>query len=214
MNADGSGLRRLTVPEAGPVHYVPAWSPDGRQLAYSCKRGDFFAICVADADGTSERQITNDAWDDSWPAWSPDGAHLAIQSNRDGYSQIYVLKADGAGGRLLTADLLYQNNMGPAWSPDAALISFTGGYGDVYIIAASGDSPPRRLTAETWTEGPPTWSPDGSLLAFHRFTGNIMDGVSASTCDIFVVRSSDGQGERNVTNHPACDWAPAWRPAR
>ena len=90
MNADGSGVRRLTDNSAEDDS--PAWSPDGRQLAFTSYRDGDWEIYVMNADGSDVRRLTdNSAWDDS-PAWSPDGRWIAYASDRDGDDEIYVLE--------------------------------------------------------------------------------------------------------------------------
>jgi Tol biopolymer transport system component/tRNA A-37 threonylcarbamoyl transferase component Bud32 len=76
VNADGSGLRRLTN---GEYHNRgPRWSPDGRQIAFFSTRSGEWEIWTTDADGSNFRQVTNVAGNNvAWPVWSADGKHLA-----------------------------------------------------------------------------------------------------------------------------------------
>ena len=104
MNADGSGTRRLTH-NAG-YDAEPAWSPDGRKIAFRSKEaveasGADRDIYVMNADGSGKRNLTrNAAWDGS-PSWSPDGRRIAFVSNRDGRLEAHVMNADGSGQRSL-----------------------------------------------------------------------------------------------------------------
>ena len=153
VNSDGSGLRNLTSklaagghPGAGPAS-DPAWSPDGRKLAFVRLNAGLGApIYVVEADGSGLRRLTRSPALDADPTWSPDGRKLAFVRDRDGNSEVYVMSANGSGQRNLTSNPAYDAD--PAWSPDARKIAFAsnrdGKYG-VYVMNADG-SGQRRLT--------------------------------------------------------------------
>src|SRR5215218_2769387 len=69
MNADGSGQRRLT--RAPRDDFVPAWSPDGRKIAFVSKRDGNAEIYVMNTDGSEQRKLTRSPTDDGLVAWSP-----------------------------------------------------------------------------------------------------------------------------------------------
>ena len=106
VNADGSGLRKLTRRSSG-TFAAPAWSPDGRKVAFALGRGedsdlDNSEVFVVNADGAGQRNLTRNPADDADPSWSPDGRKLAFVSDRDGDLEVYVMNADGSGQRRLT----------------------------------------------------------------------------------------------------------------
>src|SRR6266540_1182005 len=84
VDADGTGLRRLTTGPAADVD--PSWSPDGRRVAFCRQEGDGSTaeIYVMNADGSGQRNLTNNSVPDWGPAWSPDGKLIAFGSERDG----------------------------------------------------------------------------------------------------------------------------------
>jgi Tol biopolymer transport system component len=111
MNADGSGLTRLTNSPA--FDSSPTWSPDGSRIAF----GSGFEIYVMNADGSGLANLTNDPAEEGHLgfAWSPDGSRIVFSSNRDGVVDVYVMNADGSGLTRLTDEPA--DDGPPAWSP-------------------------------------------------------------------------------------------------
>ena len=91
MNADGSGLARLT--DNGVGDFSPAWSPDGQRIAFHSDRDGNYDIYVMNADGSGLARLTYDGG--GGPSWSPDGQRIAFFSDRDGNYDIYVMNAVG-----------------------------------------------------------------------------------------------------------------------
>ena len=106
MNADGSGLRRLTRNPASDS--APAWSPDGRKIAFVSNRDGTYEVYVMNADGSEQHALAartvggrgpyigEVAAPDDAPAWSPDGRKIAFVSDRDGTYEVYLMNADGS----------------------------------------------------------------------------------------------------------------------
>jgi TolB protein len=207
MNADGTGERELTHNAAART-IPPAWSPDGRRIAFASGRDGNFEIYVINADGSRQRRLTRNTGRDDAPVWSPDGRRIAFESNW----QVYVMNADGSGQRRLTRNAA--RNFAPAWSPDGQRIAFERRVGRQKYSPCSGCG--RASTFEVWvmnadgTEArmlardgaQPSWSPDGAKLAFERQS------------DIYVM-TADGSGQRNLTRGSGRrESSPVWSPAQ
>jgi Tol biopolymer transport system component len=174
----------------------------GAKIAFSCVGGE---VCVMNADGSGQRNLTRHPAIDGDPSWSPDGQWIAFASDRNGPFELYVMNNSGGDQRRLTWTKGGGGSVNPAWSPDGQQIAFASnpeGNDDVYVINADGSNL-RRLTRRWDFDGTPVWSPDGRSIAFtswHR--GNE---------DVYVM-NPDGTGKRNLTRNAADDHAGGWSP--
>ncbi|MCC6211109.1 MAG: Tol-Pal system protein TolB [Burkholderiales bacterium] len=163
-DADGAG-EETALASFEPI-ISPAWSPDGRRLAYVSFENKKPVVYVHSlADG--KRQVAaNFKGSNSAPAWAPDGTRLAVTLSRDGGSQIFLVNADGSGVRRLSQSAGIDTE--PVFSPDGQTLYFTsdrGGSPQIYRMPAAGGEA-QRVTFDGSYNVRPRISPDGKLLAY------------------------------------------------
>ncbi len=121
--ATGESVRRVT--ENG---FDPAWSPDGKQIAYGTEevndplsRLGISTLFVVNAAGGAPRKLVDG--DGVQPSWSPSGNHIVYWSNVGGQRDLYVVPATGGTPVRITNDPAV--DWSPVWSPDGKFIYFS-----------------------------------------------------------------------------------------
>ncbi|MFC7300699.1 Tol-Pal system beta propeller repeat protein TolB [Cognatiluteimonas weifangensis] len=172
MVADADGWNPQTVVRSGEPLLSPAWSPDGRKLAYvSFERGNS-SIYIQDIASGARELVASFRGINGAPNFSPDGRRLALTLSKSGNPEIYVMDL---GSKALTR---ITNQMGidtePVWSADGATLYFTsdrGGRPQIYQVSASGGGA-SRVTFQGSYNATATVSFDGKKLAMAQGNGN------------------------------------------
>jgi len=194
---DGTGMAPLILAPGNNVQ--PAWSPDGRRMAWASPGG----IRIASADGTGVVALTDDRRDRD-PAWSPDGTLIVFASSRDGDFEIYSQPVHGGEPKRLTDNDVDDTH--PSWSAAADTIAFASkraGTSDLWTMDPTGENL-AQLTHEGGADDEPAWSPDGSRIAF----ASDRDG----TTPFIYLMNADGSGIQRLLSGVEDEHDPAWSP--
>lgn len=119
---DIDGGKETPLAHASGRHDWPAWSPDGKRIAFASSRLGDYDLFVMDAGGENIRCIAQGKGLDMRPAWSPDGKRICFTSNRDLNYELYVVGVDGANLRRLTHN--DERDDYASWSPDGKRIVY------------------------------------------------------------------------------------------
>jgi len=186
-DADGQGAQDA-LKSVQPI-ISPAWSPDGRELAFVSFEDRKAKIYVQDVQSGKRRLVANFRGTNSAPNWSPDGSQLVATLSRDGGSQLYVMDRNGDSVRRLTNTSAIDTE--GQWSADGKSIYFVsdrGGGPQIYRMPAGGGNA-ERVTFQGNYNISPALSPDGRYLAYvSRISGAfklmVMDLASGSSTGI------------------------------
>jgi len=136
------------------------------RIAYVLKRGNKYALQVADADGYNAQSIIEYTEPIISPAWSPDGSQLAYVSFENKKPIVYVQKLATRERRAVAS--FKGSNSAPAWSPDgkklAVVLTGQGG-SQIFLVNVDG-SGLQRLSRSSGIDTEPSFSPDGRSILF------------------------------------------------
>ena len=208
MGGDGTEPRQVTHNTTWDLS--PAWSPDGKTIAFYATQFDALGqqpiapahVHLVDADGSDERLLTN--MPARFPSWSPNGK-IAFDSGGPSSSDIFVINPDGSGLQQLTSDPAARN-IRPDWSPDGHRIAFTSrrdGNDEIYLMNADGTEA-TRLTFEPAPDNAPAWSPNGQRIVFQRT-------LAGGNTELYTI-NADGTDQTRLTDYPGRDQDPDWSP--
>lgn len=197
------GSRQLLAREASQ----PAFSPDGRQIAFRSWRGDAIGLMVADSEGKEARRITIYA-EDALPTWSREAPLLAFCSQRESNRRwrIFGVMANGEYEWALERGTNAVLGMFPAWLPGSRIVYAGCIENDCGLQLIYGEGTPiKNLTGDP-RDTAPAPSPDGSKIAFMSYREGDWEIY------ILSLEGSEAGGPIRLTESPSADGLPAWSP--
>ncbi|MDE2247923.1 MAG: Tol-Pal system beta propeller repeat protein TolB [Pseudomonadota bacterium] len=171
--ADSDGYNPQVVARSRESLLSPAWSPDGKKLAYVSFESGNSNIYVQDITTGSRQLVSARKGINGAPAWSPDGKKLAVSLSYVGNPEIFVIDLATHQETRLTHSLSIDTE--PVWAPDGKSIYFTSdrsGRPQIYQIPASGGTP-QRITFSGQYNAKASVSYDGKQIAMVQGNGNV-----------------------------------------
>jgi len=164
--ADSDGENAIGIRSSPKPLLSPAWSPDGRKLAYVSFEGRESHVYVQDIATKILQRIAAFPGINGAPAWSPDGSRVALTLSKDGNAEIYIMRIKTRQLSRITRNGAIDTEA--SWAPDGQSLVFTSdrsGTPQIYRIPVQGGTP-QRITFQGSYNTCATFSPDGTRLAF------------------------------------------------
>lgn len=200
--ADADGFNPQTIVDSPDPIMSPAWSPDGRKLAYVSFENRQSSIYVQELATGRRDKIASYPGINGSPAFSPDGSRMAMTLSKDGNPDVYVMNLGSRQLSRLTDH--YAIDTEPAWSPDGGTIYFTsdrGGQPQVYRVSASGGAA-ERISFEGDYNAAAEVAPNGRALAL----------VTRTAGRFRIAFDQIGGGARRLLSSGPLDESPSFAP--
>jgi Tol biopolymer transport system component/serine/threonine protein kinase len=215
MTFDGANQHAITDELDGACQ--PAWSPDGKRIAYispcpvrnALEAYQGSSIYIINMDGSARISLPASAQGDFDPAWSPDGERIAFTSLRDGYPQLYTIDLASSRVTRLTNTEEGIITRQPAWSPDGRTIAYTErrvGVMQIWQVGQNGANPRQVVRNGTVSNDfMPAWSPDGRFIFYSETSADF----KAPAWLMSVQHEGSDRGVRIQVKEPVVDAAVA-----
>ena len=195
-NVDGSNEQKLATRPMTDHFKVPAWSPDGTEVACSAGSGDPYdiqnsVIAFRVMDGT-QRSLTQQKWAYTrWVEWLADGSGLLItgRDRHDGQNQIWHISNPGGAVRKLTSDSKPYFSISLAGESRTLLAVRSDLISDIWVAPDWKKEQARKITLGTGSYGTISYAPDGKI---------VYSSAASGLGDIWIM-NGDGSNAKQLT---------------
>ncbi|MGQ9632474.1 MAG: TolB family protein [bacterium] len=194
--------------------FSPAWSPDGRMVAYVGSEGGQRDIYILRLEDGRVFKVPNGGGDELHPSWSPDGKRLVYQGYDpiDKDNEIYAIEiADPESpGAIVNLAGNKLDDIEPTWSPDGMWVAYASGSKsshDLFVTASDGKGDTTNMTRTPMVDDgyEPNWSPNGVWIAYRNARGK------GGKSDLYLVELDKGSRLVNLTGSGIDDgYFPRW----
>jgi len=212
MDADGQNQTDLTLYQA--KDYDPVWTPDGSHIVFVTDRyGGARLLAIMNADGTDLTRFRvedSDLFFEEYnPTFSPDGETMMVAGT---FFHTLTIRTGGGFDDPQLFDVRWsesdRTNTGiePAWSPDGEWIVYIRTKDNnraLYLIEVASSGATMRQIELPGLNYDPAWSPDSNWI--------VVTNSQAGNQDIFIM-DKGGRFLQNLTDNPATDKMPSWKP--
>ena len=203
MNADGSGMRRLTT-DNNRRHFYPSLAPDGGSVLYSSFREqNVYEIYSLNLNNGNVDQLTDRIGVLTAPEVSPDGTAITFVRGNPNTGSMQIMVMDRNGGDAGNIPQIF--GWDPTWSPDGSQILFasgTGGAAQLFIVNRNGGGL-HQVSNLPAIRGRSDWSPDGQFIV--TYSG------PAWNREVYIM-NADGSNSRQLTPSGGNSQGPSFSP--
>ena len=222
--ADYDGFNQFIINKSSQPFMSPAWSPDGKKLAYVSFENKKAQIILQDLGSMARKvvgsrlafasskdgvlniyvinlgsgqvsQLTSGAGNNTEPSWSPDGQSIVFTSDRGGSPQVYRMSATGGG-----VSLVGGRGSGQISADGNTLVMVDGSNNIVKQDLASGSS---EVLSSTFLDESPSISPNGIMIIYSSTQG---------LGKVLQLVSTDGRFKARLPGNDGQVKFPAWSP--